>query len=64
MIFLIKSNKCPICRKHLFNEKYEICPVCGWENDPVQKKDKDFAGGANKMSQREARKAYKERKKA
>lgn len=26
---------------------YEICPVCNWEDDPVQFKDPDYKGGAN-----------------
>ena len=38
---------------------YEICEVCGWEDDPVQRKDKDFAGGANELSLNEARKQWK-----
>jgi len=40
---------------------YEICPVCGWEDDPVQFRDPDRAGGANEMSLNEARAAWKKR---
>ncbi|MBV9265253.1 MAG: DUF2489 domain-containing protein [Acidobacteriaceae bacterium] len=29
---------------------YEICPVCIWENDPVQRDDPSYAGGANHIS--------------
>lgn len=29
---------------------YEICPVCFWEDDPVQNEDIDYAGGANEVS--------------
>ncbi|WP_090544638.1 CPCC family cysteine-rich protein [Paraburkholderia caballeronis] len=36
--------------------EYEICPVCGWEDDPVQSDDPTFAGGANRSSLNEARK--------
>ena len=53
---------CQCCGEKVFRrkpEKYEICPVCGWEKDPVQEADPDFAGGANKMSLNEARAAYK-----
>jgi hypothetical protein len=29
---------------------YEICPVCFWEDDPVQNEDPSNAGGANQIS--------------
>ena len=38
---------------------YEVCPVCGWEDDPVQAEDPDYAGGANEVSLNEARKNYR-----
>ena len=52
--------ECPVCGSKVFEEKggYEICPVCGWEDDPVQRRDPGFAGGANKMSLNEAVKAF------
>lgn len=34
-----------------------------WENDGLQNHNPDYAGGANKMSLNEARKAYKAGKK-
>ena len=51
---------CPVCGKYIFSERasYEICPVCGWEDDPVQRKDPSFAGGANMLSLEEARRSY------
>jgi hypothetical protein len=33
---------------------YEICHLCGWEDDPVQAANPDFAGGANRESLRTA----------
>ena len=33
---------------------YDICAVCGWEDDLVQFHDPDFRGGANRESLREA----------
>jgi hypothetical protein len=39
--------------------EYEICCRCGWEDDPVQAKDPDFAGGANAMSLNTARAAWR-----
>ena len=52
---------CPVCGKYLFAETgdYDICPVCNWENDPIQSDTPDFSGGANVMSLNEARKAYR-----
>lgn len=51
---------CPCCGKYAFEEKgaYEICPVCGWEDDPYQRRNPDFAGGANTLSLNEARRYY------
>ncbi len=53
---------CPCCGRFHFEEKgaYEICPICGWEDDPVQRRDPDFEGGANSMSLSEARRKYNE----
>ena len=54
-------NKCPVCGKHMFadDEDFYICPVCGWENDPVQNDDHDYAGGANHVSVNQAKELYK-----
>lgn len=53
--------KCPVCGKYQFVEEndFDICPVCGWENDGVQMEDPDYSGGANEMSLNEAREAYR-----
>lgn len=40
---------------------WEICDVCGWEDDPVQAIDPDFAGGANEMTLRQAQGALHRR---
>ncbi len=54
------KHKCPVCNKYDFSESgsYEICPVCGWEDDPVQEDDPAYSGGANLMSLNEAKTAY------
>ncbi len=39
---------------------YEICPVCFWEDDPVQNEDPFYAGGANQVSLDEAKKKFVE----
>ena len=51
---------CPCCGKHYFSEEdsFEICPVCGWEDDKFQRHHPDFDGGANVMSLNQAREAY------
>ncbi|MBH9663718.1 hypothetical protein L0Z19_27105 [Burkholderia multivorans] len=51
---------CPCCESPTIGVRgdYEICPVCGWEDDPVQSDDPTFAGGANQSSLNEARKHW------
>ena len=51
------KHKCPVCGKHEFIEigSFEICPVCGWEDDNLQGDDHNYAGGANDLSVNEAR---------
>lgn len=55
-------HPCPCCENHSLPEPaagaFAICPVCGWEDDVAQLADPDFAGGANRLSLREARAAY------
>ena len=44
-------HKCPVCGEYMFEDEmsYDICPVCGWEDD-----DYFEGGGANDMSLNEA----------
>ena len=53
---------CPCCGYLTFDEEppgtFEICPVCGWEDDEVQFRDPTYAGGANGVSLEEARKSF------
>ena len=51
------ENKCPCCGKASV-EEYEICPVCNWQNDPIQTLHPSMAGGANKMTLEEAKAAF------
>lgn len=57
-----ESHACPVCGKYIFefHGSFDICPVCGWEDDNLQEKRLDFDGGANLMSLNQARQAYKE----
>jgi len=44
---------CPCCGHLTFEEldgSYLICPVCFWEDDPVQNHNPSYAGGANRVS--------------
>ncbi len=51
---------CPVCGEYEFETEdfYEICPICGWEDDPYQRDFPDEDGGANKMSLNQARGAW------
>ena len=53
-----EKHTCPCCGYKTLDEKppgtYEICPICFWEDDPVQFDDPDCAGGANRPSLRQA----------
>ncbi len=50
---------CPCCQSLVYlypaNGDYSICPVCMWEDDPVQLTDPDYIGGANQLSLNQAR---------
>jgi rubredoxin len=54
--------ECPCCGNITFDEKppgtYDICPVCFWEDDPVQFLNPDYIGGANKVSLKQAKINY------
>ena len=53
------EHACPACRYLTLSEPppgtYEICAICGWEDDPVQCDDPDYRGGANHPSLNEWR---------
>ena len=49
---------CPCCEKAEVGD-FEICRVCGWENDYQQGSNPDMRGGANHMSLEEAKEAYR-----
>ncbi len=59
------EHKCPVCGKYMFEFRgsFDICPVCGWEDDNLQAAEPDYEGGANTMSLNQARQAYKEGRK-
>ncbi|WP_167300249.1 CPCC family cysteine-rich protein [Sphingomonas leidyi] len=51
---------CPCCASEVLSEVgvYEICHVFGWEDDPVQRDDPDYSGGANQLSLNQCREAH------
>lgn len=60
-----QSNKgifpCPSCGFLVFDEpagSYNICPICGWEDDHVQLKYPGMRGGANGHSLFEFQKEF------
>ncbi len=61
---MTKTGKmCPVCGKHQFEEddNFEICPICGWEDDGLQRDEPDYDGGANEISLNQARKEWEKR---
>ncbi len=56
------KKKCPCCEYKTLdiNSDFQICPVCFWEDDPLQRKFPDYAGGANEPSLIEAKQNFKE----
>lgn len=55
-----KDTICPVCEDYsfVFPNDYDICPICGWENDGLQRDQKDYSGGANDLSVNEAKVEY------
>jgi hypothetical protein len=57
-----KKYLCPCCENYTLDDgpgHFDICPVCYWEDDNVQRDDSIYEGGANDISLNEARKNYK-----
>jgi hypothetical protein len=58
-----RRSICPCCGELTLAEAptgtYEICAVCGWEDDNVQFRDPDSTGGANELSLNQARARYR-----
>ncbi len=57
-----QKHSCPCCEHRTLDEAppgtYAICPVCFWEDDPLQFGKPDYEGGANRVSLRQARENY------
>ena len=57
-------KKCACCGGDTLEAEsnYGICPVCGWEDDPIQNNDPAYEGGANSINLTTARQAFLEGK--
>ena len=52
---------CKCCGQDSLEEghgNYEICPICNWEDDPIQGEQPDYWGGANTFTLRQHRSIY------
>ena len=56
-----ESYVCPVCGKYTFEKAgdFDICEVCGWQDDLVQLDDPDEEDCANHMSLNQAKEAWK-----
>ncbi len=54
------KHKCPVCGQYEFSRKdsFEVCEICGWEDDSLQEDEPDYAGGANRLSLNQFRKEW------
>lgn len=54
------SYVCPVCGRYTFAKAgdFDICEVCGWEDDLLQIENPDETDCANHMSLNEAREAW------
>ena len=60
-----RNDTCPVCEQHTFDEPdcFEMCPICGWFDDPLQRAKPDFRGGCNEPCLNDAKAAYLNRNK-
>ena len=58
-----KKFICPCCGKHNFkiDNNFEVCPVCKWIDDGVQRDNPDIAGCGNKLSLNEFKQEWTDR---
>ena len=54
---------CPCCGYNTFEGEerlqYIICPICYWEDDPIQFSEPEYEGCANRVSLVQAQKNFK-----
>lgn len=59
---MVEKFTCPCCGYKALDEQFgwDICPICYWEDDPLQFDEVDLEGGANTVSLRQAQKNFVE----
>ena len=59
----IALKRCACCRSFSIPAftQYEICPICGWVDDPCQNRDPNLEEGSNPFSLNKARQRWKEK---
>jgi len=50
--------KCPVCGNAVIEHKFDICPICFWEYDPLDIKNPELVSNVNKLSLYKARANY------
>ena len=55
------SKLCPVCEKYEFDSygEYDLCQVCGWFDDPLQREELNYSRGNNDLSLNEYKKKWK-----
>lgn len=58
--------ECACCGERTleYSERFEVCPICEWEDDGIQNDDPDYNGGANELSLNQYRAEWEKQKEA
>jgi hypothetical protein len=61
----MSKHICPVCEKYEFETggEWDLCPVCGWTDDPLESASLDYGGGYNGISVNDAREKFASGKK-
>lgn len=56
-LYMTMLDTCPCCGHMSVDDEYDICHICGWEDDYVQRRHPDVAG-ANRTHLRQAQRNF------